>query len=99
MDIKKIQRAKEFDNLPDLPEVRDAKKEWYDNIWVLLGAILVAGPFAIPIVWMAKTMKKEIKIALTIFLVIEAVLLVNVTMKFYNYLMTDMTELSQVPSK
>jgi hypothetical protein len=62
--------------------------KWYFKPWVLVVAILLAGPFALPLVWMNPGLKRGIKIlisvliaAITVWLVYESVEIVKAVLK------------------
>ena len=71
---------------------KKAIRWYYKPVWVVV-AILVAGPFALPLVWISPELKKWLKVLLTIATVLITVWLVKATFDIYKIILKEMTEL------
>ena len=67
-------------------------KWYYKPTWIVV-AILTAGPFALPLVWLSPALKRWLKVLLTIVTVIITVWLVKATIDIYKIILKEMTEL------
>ena len=76
--------------------MNDANKKtvkWYHKpVWVIV-AILAAGPFALPLVWLSPELKKWVKVLLTIATVLITVWLVKATIDIYRIIIKEMSDL------
>ena len=69
--------------------------KWYLKPIPIVIAILIIGPFALPLVWMSPALKKWHKTAVTIILVLVTIWLVQVSVSIYQLLMTEMKSLQE----
>ena len=90
MNPKTSDPKKKARNLPDLPSVKQEADEWYQKPSAVIGAVVIAGPLALPLVWMSKSLAQPVKIALTVALIIYAVVLVKVSADFYHALSANL---------
>lgn len=67
--------------------------KWYLKPVAIVVAILAAGPFAIPLVWMSPAFKKWQKVVITIALILLTVWLVKISAEAYKILMKEMKAL------
>lgn len=52
------------------PELPVRKDPWYFNFSVLIGALLVAGPFALPLLWINPRYSRKAKIIWTVLILV-----------------------------
>ena len=78
-----------MDTAPD-----NTKIKWYLKPVAVVVWILVAGPFAIPVVWMSPAFKKWQKIAITILLILRTIWMVQGVVAAYKLILADMQQLS-----
>ena len=71
---------------------KKAIKWYYKPVWVVV-AILAAGPFALPLVWLSPALKKWQKVLLTIATVLITLWLVKATIDISKVLLKEMAEL------
>jgi len=67
--------------------------KWYLRPSMVIAALLVSGPFAIPLVWMSPAFTKAAKIATTILTIVLTVWLVRICMGTYQLFMKEMQDL------
>lgn len=67
-------------------------KWYYKPVWVVV-AILVAGPFALPLIWFSPALQKWLKVLLTIATLLLTALLLKATVDIYHILTKEMAEL------
>ena len=74
-------------------EDKKNKVKWYYNPAVDIIAVLVLGPFALPLVWRSPSFKKWMKVILTAAVVIITILTIKYSIMLYNYFLKDIQEL------
>jgi len=67
-------------------------KWYYRPVWVVV-ALLAAGPFALPLVWLSPALKKWHKVVMTIAVVAITVWLAKATINILQTIMKEMAEL------
>ena len=70
-------------------------KWYYKPVWVVVG-ILMAGPFALPLVWFSPALKKWAKVLLTIATVLITVWLVKAAIDIYRIIIKEMADLQSI---
>jgi hypothetical protein len=70
-------------------------KWYYKPVWIIV-AILAAGPFALPLVWLSPALKKWVKILLTIITLAITVWLVKATVNIYQALLKEVSMLQSI---
>jgi hypothetical protein len=79
-----------------MTEEKPKKVRWYYRpAWIVI-AILTAGPFALPLVWLSPSLKRWQKILITIVLVSITLWLINVIAEIYRALIKEMADLQDV---
>ena len=74
-----------------------SKSKWYYNIWVLLFMLFfVLGPLGLPLVWKNPRLSRPMKMALTLVMVIYAVVLVDMMLRAFQAVMHEMGQLNTV---
>jgi hypothetical protein len=72
------------------PALKTSGKKWYYNTNILILALLVLGPFALPMVWKNPHYKNTTKTVITVIVAVGTVLLIYlsiyITMKYYSML-------------
>ncbi|MDD5438849.1 MAG: hypothetical protein PHS37_01525 [Candidatus Omnitrophica bacterium] len=71
----------------------EEKPKWYHRPYVIIGALLMLGPFALPLVWSSPAMSRLTKIILTLIVFGLTYWLVMVTVDTYTGLMKQLKEL------
>lgn len=70
--------------------------KWYHRpIWVI-AALLAAGPFALPLVWLSPALKKTHKIFLTIAVLIITVWLIMTTAEICRVVMKQVEDIKSI---
>ncbi|MDD3905111.1 MAG: hypothetical protein PHS46_01100 [Candidatus Omnitrophica bacterium] len=72
-----------------------AVKWYYRPIWVIV-ALLAAGPFALPLVWLSPALKKLHKIFLTIAVLIITVWLIMTTAEICRVVIKQMEDIKSI---
>jgi hypothetical protein len=68
--------------------------KWYYNVWfVLLMLIFVLGPFGLPLVWGNPNFSRRAKIAITLFMAVFTLLLVDLTIRTVKSVVNSMGQL------
>ena len=67
-------------------------KWFYRPVWVIV-AILTAGPFALPLVWLSPKLDKWLKIFLTIAVLLITLWMVQAMVNIYHLLIKQMADL------
>jgi len=67
-------------------------KWYYKPIWVFI-AVLAAGPFALPLVWLSPAFKKWAKIVLTAAIIITTLWFIKAAITIYRDVMKELAEL------
>ena len=63
------------------PSTPSGRTKWYYNIWVVLALLfLVAGPFALPLVWKHPRFARWLKVLLTVLTAVYTLLLIKTTL-------------------
>lgn len=65
---------------------------FYRPVWVVV-AILAAGPFALPLVWLSPGLKRWHKVLLSLITIVITIWLVKATAEIYQALVKEMAEL------
>ena len=79
----------------DLVE-RSQKVKWYLKPLAVFIAILAAGPFALPLVWMSPSFKRWHKIVITAALVVLTVWLIKSSVELFRILLKELKSLSDM---
>ena len=74
---------------------KTAMKWYYKPVWIVV-AILTAGPFALPMVWLSPALKRWHKVFLTIAMVALTVWMVKATADICRSVMKQMADLQGV---
>ena len=72
----------------------NTKIKWYLKPVPVVIAILMAGPFAAPLVWVSPAFKKWQKIVITILLALLTIWMVQIFVSAYKAILTSMQQLS-----
>jgi len=72
------------------------KIKWYLRPIIVVLALLSAGPFAIPLVWISPAFKKWHKILLTVLVVLFTIWTIKLTIDLYKMLMKEAMELKEL---
>ncbi|MFH0764228.1 MAG: hypothetical protein V1927_04430 [Candidatus Omnitrophota bacterium] len=73
--------------------IEKTKMKWYlTPVWVVI-AILMFGPFAIPLVWMSPAFKRWLKATITVLLILFTIWTIKVSVTLYNTLKDQMQTL------
>ena len=67
-------------------------KWYYRPIWVVV-AILAAGPFALPLVWMSPALKRWAKVSLTVVTIAITIWMIKAAIDIYQIILKEMSEL------
>jgi hypothetical protein len=77
-------------------EYKQAAMKWYYKpVWIVV-AILAAGPFALPLVWLSPALKLWHKVLLTIAMVAVTVWMARATVDICRSIMKQMADLQGV---
>ena len=79
-----------MDTAPD-----NTKIKWYLKPVAIVVAILIAGPFAIPMVWVTPAFKKWHKIVITILLILLTIWMIQGVVAAYKLILANMRQLSE----
>ena len=74
-------------------EIEKPKMKWYLRPVMVMIAILIAGPFAIPLVWISPAFKRWQKIAITIVLVLLTIWMFNAAIQLCRIFTAEMKDL------
>ena len=74
-------------------EIEKPKMKWYLRPMMVIVWIFIAGPFALPLVWMSPGLKKRHKITLTILLILMTLWMLYLSAEIYRLFMVEMREL------
>jgi len=77
---------------------KKAPIKWYQRPSVVIIAILMAGPFALPLVWKSPAFTKGAKIAISVLIIALTIWLVKASVDIYNVLMKQLQDLQNVYS-
>ena len=69
------------------------KIKWYLTPVSIIIAILAAGPFALPLVWMSPALKKWLKVVITAALILFTIWLVKASVDIYRTIFKQMQDL------
>ena len=72
------------------------KTPWYLTPVAIIAAILLAGPFAIPLVWMSSAFKRWHKVAITAALALLTIWLFNTSANILSAALKELRELQEV---
>lgn len=77
------------------PDIEPAAKKikWYHKTPIVLIAILGFGPFAIPLIWMSPSLKKQQKTLLTVLTALFTLWMVKCSVDLYRVLLKEMQDL------
>lgn len=70
--------------------------KWYFRPWAVIVAILVAGPFALPLVWFNPSFRTTMKILITIAVLAATAWILMASAELYKTLLKDMQDLQRV---
>jgi len=71
---------------------KSALKWYFKPAWVIV-ALLAAGPFALPLLWLSPALKKWHKITLTVLMAVFTLWLVKATVDIYQLILKQVAEL------
>ena len=69
---------------------------WYYKPLVIFMAVLAAGPFALPLVWTAPSLKLWHKVTVTLLLLALTIWLVKSGVELYGILLKELRSLSEI---
>lgn len=69
--------------------------KWYLKPIPIVIAILIVGPFALPLVWMSPAFKRWHKTAVTVILILVTIWLGRVSVNAYQLFITEMKSLQE----
>lgn len=70
--------------------------KWYlKPIWIVL-AILVAGPFALPLVWMTPALKKWQKYLITLIIFILTIWFIEISIELFRIVLKSFQEIQGI---
>jgi len=79
------------------PEIRKQSQiKWHLRPAAVITAILLLGPFALPMVWLSPAFKKIHKIVITIIIIFLTVWLAMASVKLYSLLLQRVRELQEL---
>jgi hypothetical protein len=55
---------------------KPGKQKWLESIWTFLGAVLLIGPFALPLLWKNPRYSRTTKIAVSVLVTLFTLLLI-----------------------
>lgn len=70
-----------------------AKIKWFLKPASVIVAILIVGPFALPLVWISPAFKKLAKVVITILVILISIWLVRTSADIYKLFVTEMQSL------
>jgi hypothetical protein len=70
--------------------------KWYFKPWALVVAILLVGPFALPLVWMNPGLKKGMKILISIMIAALTVWMVYASVEIVKTILKEIGDLEKV---
>lgn len=73
-----------------------AQVKWYLKPVAVIVAILVAGPFAIPLIWLSPAFNKWWKIILTVAVIAVTVWTINLAAGIFQQMLKDLQQLQDV---
>lgn len=74
-------------------ETKRASVKWYYRpVWVVI-AVLAAGPFALPLVWLTPAFRRWLKVLVTALVVILTIWMVKASVDIYRILLKEIAEL------
>lgn len=96
-DAIKCRYCGEFLNGTNRSSPMRSEKKWYYNINILILALLVIGPFALPMVWKNPRYKNATKTVITVIVLVATVLLIYlstlIVMRYYSHLFDQFSQL------
>ena len=78
--------------LTSAPAATAPKTKWYHNLWVILGTLIVLGPFGLPLVWKSPRLGQGMKWGLTLVTIIATVWLTIVTLQVAKTVINDVNQ-------
>lgn len=69
--------------------------KWYLKPIPVVIAILIVGPFALPLIWMSPAFKRWHKTVATIILILVTIWLIRVSVNTYQLFITEMKSLQE----
>lgn len=73
-----------------------AENKWYFSLWVLVIAVFLLGPLAIPLVWMNPRLNQGFKIAIIILIMIMFVWFLYLSAEIIKAVLVEVEELKKV---
>ena len=73
-----------------------AGSKWYFSLWVLVIAIILLGPFALPLVWLNPGLKKDIKIAISAIIAVMTAYMLYASIEIVKAILKEAGELQRV---
>jgi hypothetical protein len=73
-----------------------AQDKWYFKPWVILIAILLAGPLALPLVWKNPSFSRTVKMILTVLVIAATLWFLMAAADIYKTFLAEMRELEKV---
>ena len=75
---------------------KDLRIKWHLKPLAVIAAILLLGPFALPLVWLSPAFKKSHKIIITIIIALLTVWLVIASVRLYSIVFERMRQLQEL---
>lgn len=70
--------------------------KWYYKPWAILGAILLLGPLAIPLIWKSPRINRILKIVISIAIVILAIWLTKASIDLYGIMLKEIVDIQRL---
>ena len=70
--------------------------KWYFKFWVLVLAVLLVGPLALPLVWMNPGLKKGMKILISLLIIVLTVWMVYASVEIVKTILKEIGDLERV---
>jgi hypothetical protein len=72
-----------------------SENKWYFSLWVLVIAVFLLGPLAIPLVWMNPRLNQLVKIAVIILIMIMFVWFLYLSAEIIKAVLVEVAELQK----
>ncbi|MCX5679861.1 MAG: hypothetical protein NTZ95_04310 [Candidatus Omnitrophica bacterium] len=77
-------------------KTNEGRVKWYLRPLGIFMIILMAGPFALPLVWKSPSFKRWHKVAITLLLFVLTIWLVNSSLELYRILLKELKSISEI---
>lgn len=74
-------------------QARENNIKWFYKPLTVVIAVFIAGPFALPLVWLSPILSKPAKIVFTVFLILMTAWMVKLSVETYEVVINQMSEL------